>query len=325
MSNKKIVITGAFGFIGSHLSEMLIKKGYDVIAFDRYNVDNNYGWLNNSKYKKNIEFILGDIRDYDSVNKLIKKSKVCFHLAALIGIPYSYVSPLAYIKTNLEGTYNVLEASRNNNIEQVLITSTSETYGTAQFTPINESHPINAQSPYSASKAAADQLSISYYKSFETPIKIVRPFNVYGPRQSTRAIIPTIINQALSNKKNIKLGNIKTKRDFTYVEDTCSGFLNIYKSKNFFGKSVNLGSNNNYLIKDICSKILNKMNSKKKIKIESIRSRPLKSEVMNLVCDNTYLKKHSNWKLKNNINLGLDKTINWYIDNKLLFKDIYHV
>ena len=325
MNNKKIAVTGACGFIGSHLCELLVKKGYDVIAFDRYNIDNNYGWLNNSTYKKNIEFILGDIRDFDSVNNLIKKVKNCFHLAALIGIPYSYISPLAYIKTNLEGTYNILEASRANNIDQLIITSTSETYGSAKYIPIDESHPINTQSPYAASKAAADQLSISYFLSFDTPIKIVRPFNVYGPRQSTRAIIPTIINQVLSNKNNINLGNINTSRDFTFVEDTCSGFFNIYKSDKFFGKVVNLGSNNNFKINDICKIILKKMNSNKKINIQNQRSRPTKSEVMRLVCDNSLLKKYSKWVLEHDINSGLSKTINWYSDNKELFQDKYHV
>ena len=326
MNNKKILVTGAFGFIGSHLCELLIKKGYDVIAFDRYNIYNDYGWLSNSKYKENIEFLLGDVRDFDSVFKAVKKSKICFHLAALIGIPYSYNSPLAYIKTNLEGTYNVLEASKTLLLDQVLITSTSETYGSAMYTPIDENHPINSQSPYAASKVAADQLALSYFLSFNNPIKIVRPFNVYGPRQSTRAIIPTIINQIISNKKTIKLGNIFTKRDFTYIEDTCLGFYHIFKTNKFFGKVVNIGSNNNYSIKDICNEIKFKMNSNKKIIIEKKRTRPKQSEVLNLYCDNALLLKNTKWKINYNIKNGLDKTIQWYIENKSLFEqNNYHV
>ena len=197
---KKILITGATGFIGSHLTEYLVEVGYDVVAFDRYNPNNHWGWLENSKYKYDIEVQLGDIRDYDSVYNAVKDCDVVFHLAALIGIPYSYISPMAYIRTNVEGTYNILEASRQLDIQEVLITSTSETYGTAQYVPIDEKHPLVGQSPYSASKISADQLAISYYKSFDLPVKIVRPFNTYGPRQSARAIIPTIISQLLNGK-----------------------------------------------------------------------------------------------------------------------------
>jgi dTDP-glucose 4,6-dehydratase len=190
----KILITGATGFIGSHLTEYLVEKGFNVIAFDRYNSNNHWGWLEHSKYKNDLNVILGDIRDYDSVSKAMAGCNTVFHLAALIGIPYSYTSPLAYIRTNIEGTYNVLEGAKNLSIEQVLVTSTSETYGTAQYVPIDEKHPLVGQSPYSASKISADQLAISYCKSFELPVKIVRPFNTYGPRQSARAIIPTIIS-----------------------------------------------------------------------------------------------------------------------------------
>ena len=231
MNNKDtILVTGATGFIGSHLAELLVKKGFSVVAFDRYNSNNDWGWLEKSKYKKDINVILGDIRDYDSVSKAMVGCHSVFHLAALIGIPYSYVSPLAYLRTNVEGTYNVLESAKNLGLDQVLITSTSETYGTAQYIPINEEHPLIGQSPYSASKIAADQLAISYNKSFDMPIKIVRPFNTYGPRQSARAIIPTIISQILKGHSSLKLGSLKPTRDLTYVEDTCSGFYQIYKS-----------------------------------------------------------------------------------------------
>ena len=204
----KILVTGATGFIGSHLTEYLVQKGLNVIAFDRYNSNNHWGWLEHSKYINDFQVILGDIRDYDSISKAMVDCDAVFHLAALIGIPYSYVSPLAYIRTNIEGTYNVLEASKNLNLEQILVTSTSETYGTAQYVPIDENHPLVGQSPYSASKIAADQLAISYFKSYELPVKIVRPFNTYGPRQSARAIIPTIISQLLNGEKEIKLGRL---------------------------------------------------------------------------------------------------------------------
>ena len=228
--SSKILITGATGFIGSHLTEFCVEQGFNVVAYDRYNPNNHWGWLENSEYKNDIEFILGDIRDYDSVSKAMIGCASVFHLAALIGIPYSYISPLAYVRTNIEGTYNILEAAKKQSLEQILITSTSETYGTAQYSPIDENHPLVGQSPYSASKIAADQLAISYHLSFNLPIKIVRPFNTYGPRQSTRAIIPTIISQALSQKNEIKLGNLDPKRALTYVKDTCLGFIEIYKS-----------------------------------------------------------------------------------------------
>ena len=237
---KKILITGATGFIGSHLAEMAVELGFNVIAFDRYNSYNNWGWLETSSYKNDMEIILGDIRDYDSVYSVIKECDTVFHLAALIGIPYSYVSPLAYIRTNIEGTYNVLEAARKVELNQLLITSTSEVYGTAQQRCIDENHPLVGQSPYSASKIGADQLAISYYRSFELPVKIVRPFNTYGPRQSARAIIPTIISQLLHYSTEIKLGNMMPTRDLNYVTDVCSGFFEIYKSNDLTGQVTNI-------------------------------------------------------------------------------------
>ena len=323
---KKILITGATGFIGSHLAELCVKKGFEVIAFDRYNPNYNLGWLEKSKYKDDINFVFGDIRDYDSVLKTMKGCKIVFHLAALIGIPYSYLSPQAYLKTNVEGTYNILESSKHLDIEQTIITSTSEVYGTAQYIPIDEKHPISAQSPYSASKISADQLAISYYNSFQLPIKIIRPFNVYGPRQSSRAVIPSIIIQALNNKKEIKLGNVEPSRDFTYVTDTCNAFLDILKIKNFFGNTLNVGSNNEYTINDIAKKILEKLNSKANIKKEPQRTRSPNSEVVRLVCDNTKILKKTQWKPKIKIEKGLDMTINWFRKFKDLFKhDIYHV
>ena len=323
---KKILITGATGFVGSHLTELCVEKGFKVVAFDRYNPNYNLGWLEKSKYKNDINFVFGDIRDYDSVLKNMKGCKIVFHLAALIGIPYSYLSPLAYLKTNVEGTYNVLESSKSLDVEQTIVTSTSEVYGSAKYIPIDEKHPLTAQSPYSASKISADQLALSYWNSYQMPIKIVRPFNIYGPRQSSRAVIPSIINQALSPKKEIKLGNVKPSRDFTYVTDTCSAFLEILKIKNFFGNTINIGSNNEYTIESIARKILKKINSKAIVKKEKNRERSTTSEVVRLVCDNKQILKHTNWKPKIDLDKGLDRTISWFKENKIFFRhDIYHV
>jgi len=257
---KKILITGAAGFIGSHLTDYLLKKNYLITAFDRYNSFNSFGWLDGYN-NKNLKCVLGDIRDYDSVNNIVKNHDIVIHLAALIGIPYSYVSPSAYIKTNIEGTYNILEACKNHKIEQTIITSTSETYGTAETYKISEKHACKAQSPYSASKISADQLAMSYYRSFNSPIKIVRPFNTYGPRQSLRAVIPTIINQAVSGD-TVNLGNINTTRDLTYVTDTCDAFYKVMKCKKLIGQTVNVGSDNNISIKNIVKKVADILNKK---------------------------------------------------------------
>ena len=242
MKSKKnrILITGGNGFIGSHLVEYFVKKKYEIISFDRYNIHNNLGWLENSSFKKKIKFILGDIRDYDSVFKALKNCNAVIHLAALIGIPYSYVSPSAYIKTNTEGTYNVLEAAKNLNIKNIIITSTSEVYGTAIKKRLSENDTMLAQSPYAASKIAADQLSLSYNLSYNLPVKIIRPFNTFGPRQSFRAVIPTIISQVL-NKRIINIGNLNSTRDFTYVYDLCDAYYKIFKSKKCIGQILNVG------------------------------------------------------------------------------------
>jgi len=322
----KIIITGATGFIGSHLAELCVEKGFNVVAFDRYNSNNDWGWLENSQYKKDMEIILGDIRDYDSISKAISGCKSVLHLAALIGIPYSYISPLAYLKTNIEGTYNVLEASKNHNLDQILITSTSEVYGSAKYVPIDENHPCIGQSPYSASKIAADQLSISYYKSFNLPIKIVRPFNTYGPRQSSRAIIPTVISQCLSKNNTISLGNLSPTRDLTYVIDTCNGFLEILKNDNFFGKVTNIGSSDEISINDLVGMIMKLMNLDLKIDSENVRVRPKNSEVDRLYCDNTQLINNSDWKLSFSLESGLKETIKWIKMKKDLYKsDLYNV
>jgi len=322
----KILITGSAGFIGSHLTELLVKEGFHVKAFVRYNSKNSWGWLDESKYIGNIEIITGDIRDYDSVYKAMIGCDTVFHLAALIGIPYSYISPLAYIKTNIEGTYNILESAKNLNFINVIITSTSETYGTAQYVPIDEKHPLAAQSPYSASKIAADQLALSYYKSFGLPIKIIRPFNNYGPRQSARAIIPTIISQILSDKEKLNLGNLSPSRDFTFVKDTCNGFLEILKSDKLFGEITNIGMNEEISVEkliDLIAKILRKdIEIEKDIK----RIRPEKSEVEKLICDNAKIKKFTNWKPTYDLQTGLKETIEWFKDNKYRFKsEMYNV
>ena len=307
----KILVTGATGFIGSHLTEVLVEKGFNVVAFDRYNSNSHWGWLENSKYKNEIKVVLGDIRDYDSVSKVMQGCDVVFHLAALIGIPYSYISPLAYLRTNIEGTYNVLEAAKNLNIEQILVTSTSETYGTAQYVPIDENHPLVGQSPYSASKIAADQLAISYYKSFELPVKIVRPFNTYGPRQSARAIIPTIISQILNGKTEINLGSLSPTRDLTFVKDTCSGFEEIYKSETLFGEVTNIGVKTEISIGELAKLIANTMNIEVTIKSSAERIRPENSEVERLFCDNTKLLKHTSWKPNYTFKQGIGEVIEW--------------
>lgn len=322
----KILVTGAGGFIGSHLTELLIEQGFQITAFIRYNSQNNHGWLENSKYKDNIEIIKGDIRDYDSVYNALLGCDTVFHLAALIAIPYSYISPLAYIKTNIEGTYNILQAAKELNLENILITSTSETYGTAQYVPIDETHPIVGQSPYSASKIGADQLAISYFKSFDLPVKIIRPFNTYGPQQSARAIIPTVITQLVNNKIEIKLGNLHPTRDLTYVKDTVSGMIEIAKSEKLFGEITNIGTNTEISISDLINLISNIMDIQIKIKSEEKRIRPEKSEVKRLICDNSKILKSTNWVPIYDLKNGLIETIQWLKSNIRHYKtNIYNL
>lgn len=323
---RKILITGAGGFIGSHLTELLAAESYEVKAFVHYNSNNDWGWIEQSKVKKEIEIISGDVRDYDSVYSALKGCDAVFHLAALIGIPYSYVSPLAYIKTNIEGTYNVLEAARQLDVKNILITSTSETYGTAQYVPINEQHPVVGQSPYSAAKIGADQIGVSYFRTFETPVKIVRPFNTYGPRQSARAIIPSIIIQILAGKKEIKLGNLTPTRDLTYVKDTVWGFLEIFKSDACIGKTINIGMNKEISIGGLVNLISEIMGAEIEVHEEIQRVRPDNSEVQRLVCDNTLIKKLTKWSPKYSLKEGLIETIEFIKNNLHLYKsDIYNI
>ena len=324
----KILVTGAGGFIGSHLTEYLVEQGHQVKAFVRYNSRNFWGWLEKSKYINDIEIYSGDIRDYDSVYESMKGVDYVFHLAALIGIPYSYYSPLAYIKTNIEGTYNILQSARELKTKRIIQTSTSEVYGTAQHIPINENHPINPQSPYAATKASADYLAKSFYLSFDSPVTIVRPFNTFGPRQSARAVIPTIITQVLNDKKTIKLGNLNSSRDFTCVLDIVEGIYRIGLHDRTIGEVINIGNGKDisiYETANIVGKLVND-DINIKTKIENKRVRPEKSEVQRLVCDYSRAHDLTGWEPRYTLEEGLEKTINWYRENLNIYKEgIYNV
>ncbi len=319
-----ILVTGACGFIGSHLIEKLVKKGHRVSAFTFYNARGFNGWVDNidKQILKEIDIISGDIRDHDFLINHSKKKDAILHLAALIGIPYSYNAPMSYVDTNITGTYNVLNAARVNNISKTIITSTSEVYGTAKSIPIKESHPLSAQSPYAASKTGADQLALSFYKSFKLPVTIIRPFNTFGPRQSTRAIIPTIITQILQNNKKIKLGNLSPTRDFTFVEDTADSFVQALKCKNIDGEIINVGNNFEISIKEIVQIMKKDFNFDFKVTLDKKRMRGKKSEVFRLIADNTKAKKLLKWKPKYNglkgFKLALEKTIKWFKNPKNL-------
>ena len=325
-TDKKILITGAGGFIGSHLTERCVELGYNVKALVHYNSRNNWGWLEDSVYKNDFEIVPGDIRDYDSVHSAMRGCDTAFHLAALIGIPYSYNSPLAYIKTNIEGTYNVLQAAKELGTGNILITSTSETYGTAQYVPIDEKHPMVGQSQYSATKIAADQLALSFYLSFGLPVKIVRPFNTYGPRQSARAIIPTIVIQILNGQKSLNLGNIDTTRDLTFVKDTVNGFIEIAKTDRLFGEIANIGMSEEISIEDLADLISKLMGADVNIETDPKRVRPDKSEVIRLLCDNKKIITNTIWKPEYNLEKGLKETIKWIKNNINYYKsEIYNI
>ncbi len=316
----RILVTGAGGFIGSHLTERLVQKGYDVRAFIRYNSQGRWGWLEESPYKDQIEVYMGDIRDLDSVRDAVKGVDIIFHLAALIGIPYSYKSPLAYIRTNIEGTYNVLEAALDEGCSRVVHTSTSEVYGTAQYVPIDEKHPLHAQSPYAATKIAADQLALSYYRSFDLPVVVARPFNTYGPRQSARAIIPTVITQVLKGLHEIKLGNLSPTRDFNYVQDTVSGFLAVAFTEHVEGEVINIGSGIEISIGNLVQLISKITGIEISIMQDEQRVRPRKSEVERLLCDNNKIKKLTDWKTEYSLETGLKETIDWIKNNLHKYK-----
>lgn len=322
----KILVTGAGGFIGSHLVEQCLDRGYNIKALVRYNSKNNWGWLEELSCTRNIEIVTGDVRDYDSVSKAMQGCNAVIHLAALIGIPYSYLSPLAYIRTNIEGTYNVLESAKNQDLDSILVTSTSETYGTAQFVPIGEHHPSVGQSPYAASKIAADQLAISYHRSFGLPVKIVRPFNTYGPRQSARAVIPTIITQILNDQREIRLGNLSPTRDLTFVKDTVNGFLAILDSPELVGEVTNIGMNAEISMGDLVKLIAELMARDVAVAAATERVRPDDSEVMRLRCDNSKLLARSSWKPEHSLRDGLLTTITWLEAHRGHYKPaIYNV
>ena len=315
---KKVLVTGADGFIGSHLVELLIKEGFSVKAFCLYNSLGSFGWIDtfSNELKSNIEIYPGDVRDYESVLEAVKGCDYIFHLASLISIPYSYKAPKSYVETNINGTLNVLNAARACDVKRLIHTSTSEVYGTAQYVPINENHPLVGQSPYAATKIGADQLALSYWMSFSTPVTVLRPFNTYGPRQSARAVIPTIITQILSGKKEIALGSLTPTRDFNYVDDTCSAFLNLSQSNSAIGRVVNSASKYEISIKDLVKLIADIMQADIEVVIEEERLRPELSEVNRLFGDNTILKSLTNWEPthagKKGLIKGLTKTIEWF-------------
>ena len=321
---KKVLVTGADGFIGSHLVEELVKRGYKVRAFCLYNSFNSLGWIDkiDKKIRSDIEVFSGNIEDPFGVKKAMEGCDLVFHLAALIAIPYSYHSPASYISTNVMGTLNIVQAARDLGVDKVVHTSTSETYGSAQYVPIDESHPLVGQSPYSASKIGADQIAISYYKSFQTPISIIRPFNTFGPRQSARAVIPTIITQIANGVKEIKLGSLGPTRDFTYVLDTIDGFISIAESKKTVGEVINIGSNFEISINDTAKLIANLMSKEVEFILDPQRVRPKNSEVDRLYCSNAKAKDLLGWEPKfsgrDSFSKGLICTINWFTQNENL-------
>lgn len=324
------LVTGADGFIGSHLVEHLVDNGYKVRAFCFYNSFNSWGWLDSLPKEKlsKIEVVMGDIRDPNGIREAVKDVSVIYHLAALIAIPFSYQSPDSYVDTNIKGTLNILQAAREFGVERLLVTSTSEVYGTAQFVPITELHPKQPQSPYSATKIGADSLADSYYRSFDLPITIVRPFNTYGPRQSARAVIPTIISQLLSGSKEIKLGDLTPTRDLLYVEDTVTGFISIAGCDALIGHEVNIATQSEISIGDLAQEIINQINPSAKIISDEIRLRPSKSEVFRLLGSNEKLKNHTSWEPKYSLKEGLNKTIEWFSvkENLSFYKShIYNV
>ncbi len=325
---RKVLVTGADGFIGSHLVENLLEKGYDVRAFVYYNSFNTWGWLDKLPKEKRdqIEIFAGDVRDPNGVREAMKGVDGVFHLAALIAIPFSYHSPDSYVDTNIKGTLNVLQAARELGTERVMVTSTSEVYGTAQYVPIDEKHPYQGQSPYSATKIGADRLAESFYRSFQLPVSIVRPFNTFGPRQSARAVIPTIISQLLAGKEEIKLGSLTPTRDFNYVKDTTAGFIAIAESDRTIGEEINIATQQEISIGDLASEIISQINPKARIICDEQRLRPEKSEVNRLLGSNTKIRELTDWKQQYTFEKGIAETIAWIRENINTYKvDIYNV
>lgn len=325
---KKVLVTGADGFIGSHLTEELVKKGYSVKAFALYNSFNTWGWLDTlpKDVMEDIEVFTGDVRDPNGVRTAMQDVDEVFHLAALIAIPFSYHSPDSYVDTNIKGTLNVLQAARDLGTERILVTSTSEVYGTAQYVPIDEKHPYQGQSPYSATKIGADRLAESFYRSFNLPLSIVRPFNTYGPRQSARAVIPTIISQLLAGKEEIKLGSLTPTRDFNYVKDTAAGFIAIAESDKTIGQEINIATQQEISIGDLAKEIISQINPEARIVCDEQRLRPEKSEVNRLLGSNKKIKELTDWKQCYTFEAGIAETIAWIREHMEAYKtDIYNV
>jgi len=322
------LVTGADGFIGSRLVELLVKKGYKIKALSQYNSFNNWGWIEDIECKDKVEVLTGDIRDPHYCKFIAKDMDIIFHLAALIAIPYSYIAPDSYVDTNIKGTLNICQAAKEHGNIRVIHTSTSEVYGTAQYTPIDEEHPMQPQSPYSATKIAADAMAMSFYNAFNLPVTIARPFNTYGPRQSARAVIPSIIIQIANSATEIKLGDITPTRDFNYVDDTCRGFIALAECDESIGQTVNIGSNFEISIGDTLNIIKELMDSDVKFIVDSQRIRPEKSEVFRLWCDNSKIERLTGFKSQVGIREGLQRTINWIVqsDNLKNYKsEIYNV
>ena len=325
---KTVLVTGADGFIGSHLTEELVKKGYSVKAFALYNSFNTWGWLDTlpKDVMEDIEVFTGDVRDPNGVRTAMQDVDEVFHLAALIAIPFSYHSPDSYVDTNIKGTLNVLQAARDLRTERILVTSTSEVYGTAQYVPIDEKHPYQGQSPYSATKIGADRLAESFYRSFNLPLSIVRPFNTYGPRQSARAVIPTIISQLLAGKEEIKLGSLTPTRDFNYVKDTAAGFIAIAESDKTIGQEINIATQQEISIGALAKEIISQINPEARIVCDEQRLRPEKSEVNRLLGSNAKIKELTDWKQNYTFEEGIAETIAWIREHMEAYKtDIYNV
>lgn len=314
IKGKSVFVTGADGFIGSHLVELLCRSGANVKALCYYNSFGSWGWLDSSPCAKDIQVVMGDVRDSNLVRSAVKGSEMVFHLAALIGIPYSYVAPDSYVQTNITGTLNILNACLEHGVGRLVHTSTSEVYGTALRVPIDEGHPLQPQSPYSASKIAADAMATSFHMSFGLPVTIARPFNTYGPRQSARAVIPTIIAQMLKGSKGIKLGDTRPTRDFNYVEDTCRGLLTLALSDKTLGETVNLGSNHEISIGDLFLTIRDIIGADTQIEHDSERVRPKDSEVFRLWADNTKARQLAGYSPSHTLRQGLGKTVQWFSD-----------
>jgi len=334
LKNQRVLVTGADGFIGSHLTEHLVRMGCQTRAFVQYNSFNSWGWLDHSppEIKKNLDVFAGDVRDPHGVRTAMKECDVVLHLAALIAIPYSYHSPDAYVDTNVKGTLNIVQAARELGIKKAVITSTSEVYGTARFVPITEEHPLQGQSPYSATKIGADQLALSFYQSFGTPISIIRPFNTYGPRQSARAIIPTVITQLASGARKIKLGSTHPTRDFNYVQDSVRGFVAIAENDASLGQVINIGSNFEISIGDTAQMIAEVMGVNLEIETDQARLRPEKSEVERLWADNSKAKRLVGWEPqyagRDGLRRGLAETVEWFKQKENLRQykaDIYNL